>query len=221
MNKNWNYGDAYLRYPCENGEIIFDNGSRAKVCDLTIEMPRFMMNADLLFIDPPWNQSNLSTFYTKADMICINTYKNFHTALFERIAQINPDICYVEIGKEFLGETIMDMKRLFKYVTFANSSYYHREMNICYVVRGSRRREKPKLDGMDEEDIIQWVCKNEDYQCIGDLCMGRGLVAINAYKNNKPFVGTELNHKRLSVMIEEIYKMGGRYKIRRTKDETN
>ena len=39
---------------------------------------------------------------------------------------------------------------------------------------------------------------------IGDLCMGRGLVGVNAYKNGKRFVGTELNHKRLAVLLERI-----------------
>lgn len=211
MNKNWNYGDAYLRYPCENREIIFDNGSRAKVCDLTIEMPRFMMNADLLFIDPPWNQSNLTSFYTKADKICVTKYVEFHRALFARIGQINPATCYLEIGKEFLAPTILEMQRMFRYVTFYNSSYYHSSANFCYIVRGSKRRDKPKLDGMDEEDAIEWVCANEKYEFIGDLCMGRGLVGVNAYKNNRRFVGTELNHRRLSVMIEKICDLGGHY----------
>ena len=34
--------------------------------------------------------------------------------------------------------------------------------------------------------------------------MGRGLVGVNAYKNGKRFVGTELNHKRLAVLLERI-----------------
>jgi hypothetical protein len=69
--------------------------------------------------------------------------------------------------------------------------------------------EQAQLDYLDEEDIIGWVCANEDYGCIGDLCMGRGLVAVNAYKNGKKFVGTDLNHKRLSVTVEKIIKSGG------------
>ena len=60
---------------------------------------------------------------------------------------------------------------------------------------------------MDEEDIIEWVCANEEYECIGDLCMGQGLVGVNAYKNGKRFVGIDLNHKRLSVLIERIKKL--------------
>lgn len=69
------------------------------------------------------------------------------------------------------------------------------------------------LDYTDEEDAIAWVCENEEYDCIGDLCMGRGLIGVNAYKNGKRFVGTELNHKRLAVLLERIVNMGGTYKL--------
>ena len=60
---------------------------------------------------------------------------------------------------------------------------------------------------MDEEKIIEFICKNIEYNCIGDICMGRGLVGLNSYLNNKNFVGIELNHKRLSVLLENISKI--------------
>ena len=37
--------------------------------------------------------------------------------------------------------------------------------------------------------------------------MGRGLVGYNSFINNKPFVGTELNKKRLAVLIDRIKKV--------------
>ena len=60
---------------------------------------------------------------------------------------------------------------------------------------------------------IMWVCKNEEYDCMGDLCIGQGLVGVNAYKNGKRFVGTELNHKRLAVLLDRISSLGGSYKL--------
>lgn len=171
------------------------------------EIPGFMKEADLIFVDPPWNKGNLNTFYTKAEKVeRLDSFGIFYKRLFECIKEIAPRTCYIEIGKEYLADFIMEMKDIFKYVTFYNSTYYHKKDRLCYVVRGSNRYKKPKLDNMDEEDIIEWICKNEDYNCIGDLCMGMGLVGLNAYKNGKKFVGTELNHKRLSVLIERINK---------------
>ena len=209
----WNYGNAYKRHPIADNEIVvFDNGSKIKVHDIFNPLPEFMKEADLIFVDPPWNLGNLNSFYTKADR---NDYKDsfipFYKRLFECIAEINPKTCYVEIGKDYLADFIIEMRKIYKQVTFYNSSYYHRKNNMCYVVRGSNKRKKLPLDYMDEEDIIAWVCENEEYDVIGDLCIGRGLVAVGAYKNEKKFVGTELNHKRLSVLVERVLDLGATY----------
>lgn len=203
----WNYGDAYLRHPIKD-EYIFENGSRIKVHNIFDPLPEFMKEADLIFCDPPWNLGNLNTFYTKAEREDYQKdFKDFYIRLFECIKEINPKTCYIEVGKEYLAEFIIELKKQFKSVTFYNSSYYHNKKNMCYVIRAAPKYKKMPLDYMDEEDIIKWICANEDYNCIGDFCMGRGLVGLYAYQNNKIFVGTELNHKRLSVLVERINKL--------------
>ena len=213
---SWNYGDAYLRHPITDGQLaVFDDGSTVKVHNIFDPLPGIMLTADLVFVDPPWNLGNLNTFYTKAALDDHQeSFTVFYKRLFECISEIKPVVCYVEVGKEYLSEFIQEMKKLYKHVTFYNSTYYHKKENLCYVIRGSSKRKKFPLDYMDEEDIIEWVCKNEDYICIGDLCIGRGLVGINAQKNGKKFVGTELNHKRLSVMLEKLAKEGHRYTLK-------
>ena len=40
-----------------------------------------------------------------------------------------------------------------------------------------------------------------------------GLVAVGATKNGRAFVGTELNHKRLSVLIERVVALGLTYSL--------
>ncbi len=209
----WEYGEAYQRHPINPGEIIaFEDGSRVKVHNIFEPLPGFMKDADMIFVDPPWNLGNLNSFYTKANRTDYpDSFERFYRRLFECIAEIRPAICYVEVGKQYLSEFIQEMKRIYRQVTFYNSSYYHRKENICYVVRGSRKRKKLPLDYMDEEDIIAWVCANEDYKCIGDLCIGLGLVGLHAHKNGKRFVGTELNHKRLSVLLEKLSERGLSY----------
>lgn len=201
----WDYGGAYLRHPLGEEPYIFEDGSIIQVHNIFDPLPDFMKQADLIFTDPPWNLGNLNTFYTKAERTDYqDSFEKFYKRLFECIKEINPKICYVEVGKEYLADFIMEMRKLYKYVTFYNSTYYHSKDKLCYVIRGSNKAKKPKLDGMDEEDIIKWVCANEDYDVIGDLCMGRGLVGLNAFRNGKRFVGTELNHKRLAVLVEAI-----------------
>ncbi|NCG67762.1 hypothetical protein GWJ21_07315 [Bacillus coagulans] len=211
----WDYGGAIDRHPIEPDEkAIIDNGSVLRVHNIFDPLPAFMRSADMIFVDPPWNLGNLNSFYTKADRDDYQkSFEKFYLRLFECIKEINPRVCYVEIGKEYLAEFIIELKKQYKWVTFYNSTYYHNKKNLCYVIRASNKRKKLPLDGMDEENIIEWICENEDYNCIGDLCMGRGLVGLNAWRNVRRFVGTELNKKRLAVLLERIVNEGGRYDI--------
>ncbi|MHB8171193.1 MAG: hypothetical protein ACYDG6_06590 [Thermincolia bacterium] len=220
MASKWSYGDAYLRYPVTSDQLtVFDNGSTVKVHNIFDPLPDFMLEADLIFVDPPWNLGNLNSFYTKAErMDHQESFAPFYKRLFECIARISPETCYIEVGKEYLSEFIHETKKIYKHVTFYNSSYYHRKENMCYIIRGAIKRKKLPLDYMDEEDIIAWICNNEDYACIGDLCMGRGLVGLHASKNGKRFVGTELNGKRLSVLLERLANDGHRYELKQGDD---
>lgn len=209
----WNYNESYKRFPCAEGVIKIDGGSYIKTHDIFYPLPDFMRNADMIFTDPPYNTGLLRSFYTKTEQITDHDFSEFTERLFACIAQIKPKICYLEIGKEHLADYIIKMHGLYKYVTFYNSMYYHKPENHCYIVRGSQKAKRPKLDGMDEEDIINWICANEDYQCVGDLCMGRGLVGIAAAKVGRRFVGTELNHKRLSVLLERLSALNVGYEV--------
>lgn len=211
MSGKWSYGEAFQRYPCAEGIIKIAGNSYVKTHDIFQPLPAFMRKADMIFTDPPYNTALLRGFYTKAGLITDYDFPAFTKRLFECVAEINPKICYLEIGKEYLADYIAAMKSLYRYVTFYNSTYYHKPDNLCYIVRGSRKAKKPKLDGMDEETVIKWVCAHEDYQCIGDICIGRGLVGVEAAKAGRRFVGTELNHKRLSVLIERLDAMGIQY----------
>lgn len=214
MSNNWDYGGAYLRYPIEGKRVLFADGSIVQQHNLFDPLPEFMRRADVIFVDPPWNRGNLNSFYTKAGRDDHqDSFENFYRHLFCNIGAIDPRVCYVEVGKEYLGEFLMEMKRRFKSVTFFNSTYYHGKDKLCYVIRGANKRRKLALDGMDEEDIIAWICANEDFDCIGDLCMGRGLVGRYAHANGRRFVGTELNHKRLAVLVETLARQGLGYTL--------
>ncbi|MDH6458038.1 16S rRNA G966 N2-methylase RsmD [Fusobacterium sp. PH5-7] len=208
MNEKWEYGGSYVSYPIKPAVPYTIDENIIMVHDLTEELPDFMKKADILFIDPPWNLRNLNTFYMKARLMPkVQSYEEFYEILFKRIGEIEAKLCFLEIGKEYLADFIKEMKKLYKHVTFYNSTYYNNDKNFCYIVQGSEKRLNLKLDGMDEEKIIEFICKNIQYECIGDMCMGRGLVGFNSYLNNKNFVGIELNHKRLSVLLKNISKL--------------
>jgi len=204
---NWEYKGIYKNYDME-GVIELPNQSKVQVCDWTVEMPGFMKEADTLFIDPPWNIGNVNTFYYKADKPHVGfDFEDFSRHLFGRIDKISPGFLFIEMGKEYLHWYLDQCKQRYHYVTFYNSTYYRKRENKCYVIHAtneSKRRRYKELEDMDEHDIIKWLCANHPYDCIGDLCMGRGLVGQYAYLNGKRFVGTELNPKRLAVLVDFI-----------------
>lgn len=209
----YNYGNASATNPIHEGEFaVWPNGSVVAIHNLYDSNPEFFNKADLVFVDPPWNLGNLNCFYTKADRTDYRkSFEEFYKTLFKRIREVCPKTCYVEIGKQYLAEFIMEMKDIFPYVTFYNSCYYHKRENRCYVIRGSHKAKKPSLDDMDEENIIKWICENEDYRCILDPCMGQGLVGRYAAAAGRVFAGGELNPKRLSVLLKAVpgYKIEG------------
>lgn len=209
----WDYGNYDQVYDM-TGEIYLPNNSIIQVCDWIEYLPPFMKEADTLFIDPPWNKGNMNTFYFKAGLSHRSfDFMHFTAFLLKRIKEIAPETIFLEMGKEHLARYIMLIQQQFKYVTFYNSTYYHKQTNKCYIIHATqtaKHRRYKELEDLDEEDIIAWVCANHPYQCIGDLCMGTGLVGIHAAMRGKRFVGTELNPKRLAVLVHKLRAGGNR-----------
>ena len=206
--KLWEYGGAYHQLNME-GVIDLPLGSKVEVCDWIVRMPDFMKEADTLFIDGPWNIGNVNTFYTKADLPHLKgfDFEGFSRVLFGRIDEIKPKFLFLEIGKEYLHWYLTECKKRYKYVTFYNSTYYHKRTNKCYVIHATddfKHRRYPELEDLDESDIISWLTENHSYECIGDLCMGKGQVGLKANANGKRFVGTELNKKRLAILVAAL-----------------
>jgi hypothetical protein len=203
----WNYGGAYKHYDL-TGIIELPHDSRVMVCDWTRDIPVFMLEADTLFIDPPWNLGNAKTFYTKAGQAyCGMSFVDFSQVLFQRIDYIGPQCLFLEIGKEYLSWYLEACKIRYRYVTFYNAIYYKRRQNKCYIIHATNiygQRYHKELEDRDEAEIIAWICQHHNYQCIGDLCMGTGLVGKNAFLVGRRFVGTELNPKRLAVLVDFI-----------------
>ena len=66
MNSKYKYGDIFEKYNMD-GEIHVGTGT-VKVHDIFNPLPDFMKKADIIFCDPPYNKSALSSYYTKADL---------------------------------------------------------------------------------------------------------------------------------------------------------
>lgn len=201
----WEYGEFYKKYNMEG--IINIGTGMVKVHDIFEPLPEFMKTADCIFSDPPCSEGNLTSFYTKADKEKTQFFEDFKKRFFECIDEINPRTLFIEVFANNRDEFVDECKKRYKTVWALDSHYYHNKKNKCWIIYASDNPDDKLarlLDGKDEQKIIELICRWGDFERIGDLCMGRGLVGFYANKYGKAFVGTELNPKRLAVLLERI-----------------
>lgn len=205
MTNKWEYGGAYRKHDMR-GVIPLPNDSFVQVHDLTNGLPHFMRRADVLFIDPPCSKGNIRSFYTKAGLATAVPYDHFSTTLFDHIEAIAPKHLFLELFAANLGEYTARASQLFAHAVTYNSFYYKKKSNRCWITHFSNAPIVPMrgFNGIDEEHFIRKLCAEFPYQCIGDLCMGTGLVGKYAHRAGKRFVGTELNKKRLAMLVDHI-----------------
>ena len=124
------------------------------------------------------------------------------------VDEIKSRVVAIEIFKSNSAAMVSEGIKRYEHFRVYNSTYYHNKKNRCQIVIFSDDIKKTQypIEEMDEQDIIEYLCNNAEYNCIADPCMGQGLVGFYANKANKRFVGTELNEKRLAVLIERINK---------------
>ncbi len=99
------------------------------------------------------------------------------------------------------------MQRIYPVVQRWDVLYYRK--HPCHILRASRRDPLAfDYTGMDESKVIAQAARIEDYAVLGDFCMGQGLVGLAAWDAGNPFVGTELNPRRLAVLLQKLAKRG-------------
>lgn len=211
---DFKYGNLYLKYNMD-GDIHIGRGI-VKVHDIFNPTPAFMLEADLVISDPPYNKSALSSFYTKAEIEKKpESFEGFLARYFEVIAEINPKLLCLEIGVPQLEMYQNILKDKYKNIAVVESYYYKNKKNKCLFLFASNEpipQVALDMPFFDEENAIAYLCANLDYECVADPCMGLGLVAFYANKFGRKFAGTELNKYRLAVCCERV-TTGDRGKI--------
>lgn len=182
------------------------------VHDIFDPTPDFMKRADAIFTDPPGNTSLLNGFYAKAGKDQRpESYAAFLNRLFEVIAEIDPNFLYVEAFKYNRDMIEREMRSRFPLVQVNANTYYKKASNRCWIIAGGKTTLPDiQIDGIDEEAAIEKICSCGAFGCIGDPCMGKGLVGYYANAAGKPFVGTELNKNRLAVLCDRLEHGRGR-----------
>lgn len=211
MDEKFKYGNLCDKYDM-TGDIHVGTGT-LRVHDIFNPLPDFMKQADVVFSDPPCSKANINSFYTKAELEAEQeSYEPFHNRFWEVIDEIHPRTIFIEVFKSNRDKFIEEAQKRFPHVKVYQSMYYNKPSNKCWIIQASSEEFDMPFEGIDEEKVIAYICSNYEYSCIADPCMGKGLVAFYSNKNNKPFVGTELNKYRLAVCVDRI-STGKRGKI--------
>lgn len=209
----WRYGNAWERYPIKPGEVWvhWESGSKICVQDLRDGLPVFMTNVDMIYCDPPWSKGNVNAFVTKAGLDrYVQDYRDFMSVFFRRIREINPLVCYLEIGKQHLSDFERNIQTLFPAVQIWPILYYYKRR--CFLVRGGAWTIDVDFTDMDDgKTPTVAIAAESKCQTIADICTGRGLTMLAAHKLKRTFYGSELNPWRLAVAIERVAKMGVYY----------
>lgn len=213
-NFKWMYGHSWEKFPISHGKIWVDQfGSKIMVNDLTKNFPDFMMEADMIYCDPPWNLSNVNSFITKnGGGDYHTTFDQFYTALFEAIRKISARVCYLEIGNQYKEVFHNLLQKQYKYVQSWQITYNQKHQS--FLLRASNDLIAHDFTGIDDLFSPEIAIRIENCQVIGDLCTGRGLTAVSAMKHGKQFLGIELNPRRMAVTIEKMTKLGSIFSIK-------
>ncbi len=204
MNEMFKYKNLCDKYDMD-GDIEAGTGV-LRVHDIFDPIPNFMKSADVIFSDPPCSKANINSFYSKAEKAeRHDSYEPFHKRFWEVIDEIQPKTIFIEVFKSNKDKFIEEASRRFSNVAVFDSMYYNNAKNKCWIIQASNDAlEKLDIEGIDEEKVIETICRDASYSCIGDPCMGKGLVAFYANRYGRQFVGTELNKYRLAVAVERV-----------------
>lgn len=176
--------------------------------DILGEFPDFMREADIIFSRPPCDlaKTNRQYMYTYKEHK-IKIYDTYIDKFFEYIDKINPRFAYIVAFPSNREKLIAECRKNFKFVDIDEAHYYHNIRNRCWVIRCGRDEDAPGPDiDTEQGDVsyLRWVCKNVEFECIGDICIGQGLVAYYANKTNKKFCVLGLNKKSVLRLQQEI-----------------
>lgn len=181
---------------------------KLKVVDVFDEFWDAWRDANVVFIDFPYDNRMIKHYYRQIDRETDKTFSDLMQRAFEIINEIDPDRVFVEIGSRNLSAVVDEMSKL-RYKVKPHPCFYAKT-NPCFIVEGCRRSDSLidyQISDMDELKSIDEICAHEK-GCICDFFNGQGAVSLSAYKHGRAFVCSELNPNRLGNALTKLEKAG-------------
>src|SRR5665811_2154350 len=100
----WQYGEAGDQYPLDFGDVV-QIGPHIVACgdlekgqgEQCVEM---VGRSDIAYVDPPWNQGNISSFRTKAGVSTGLMFMAQFIDVFLGVLKTTQGPIYIEMGKQ-------------------------------------------------------------------------------------------------------------------------
>lgn len=188
-NGKWLYGDSFEKFPIKEYEQVICGKNFLIAGDIMkIDYDKLFCGIypDMAYIDPPYNQGLLSSFWTKFDKsLKPQDFKQFTKYLIFLIKQYSPRVAYMEMGIRSMGQVTRWIIEAGGFILgIANITYYHK--NPCKLIRFT----------FDLDNVLDFDMN------IVDFCCGRGLTGRIAHELGIQFFGSELNPRRLTNLVE-------------------
>lgn len=219
--ERWKYeGAGGTKFPVQKGEV-WRAGPHLLACiDLLVDFNRFRQKwaaqPKMLYSDPPWNDSNVSSFYTKAG----RTKGTSHAELLKGVCDIAASMrvpawlegssLNVQVVKRAVEATGGRMLHAF------NVTYYKKNPSMLFQVSWGPDFAAPDVEGRDDADT-PLICLHHAVSTgllsrgdtVLDTCTGlSGLTAQAASKCGLNFVGSELSPYRMSGALSCLEALG-------------
>lgn len=216
----WDYGDEGRAFPVQPGEV-WQCGQHVFMCSDLMASKSFdeLINAPLpvrpqvLYCDPPWGQSLVNSFRTKAGLARA-TYR--WEELYSRIAAIGhsrglPVWIEGSVSSSRDGRKIPDtLKWAGTWQDYVDVTYYRTHWSGLYYSGPSTLtlELKARLRGKDDEETPGIVMDHYGVQGqVIDPCAGRGQTSRQAELVGWSSLNNELNPARLSAALVRMSKL--------------
>ncbi len=209
MVKTWEYGTVWEDYPIEAGQVWEIGQHRVRAGDLMDDEAfawTLEQEPDFMYVDPPWNQSNISSFFTKAGRRGLAPdFWQFMGRVVEVASRVKYS-SWIEMGNQNIdrlkalvenrgGVVLEDWK-----VTY----YKKHPSRLIEVMWNEPTIEGLDLNGVDDSETPFKVCSLLPAASkVLDVCAGKGLTAEAALRHGHTFIGLELNPRRLAHTIKK------------------
>ena len=216
------YGDAWEEFPIRPGEVWVSGGSAVTVGDMTSRevvdglLGNMTAGPDLTYTDPPWGQGKLSAFYTKANLSGPPSWAAFCERLVALCKAVTPRWAFVETGIRWEAEVLAEAERQGATVLASWGTTYYRKHPGRLLAWTYTGAVLPDVDltGVDDDLTPGAVMNAVDCNVVFDPCCGRGLTAETAWKQDREFVGIELNPRRAAWVLRKGARLGRTWSVR-------